>query len=72
MDTLHRLRELHLIANENDVRGGSCHSDKIAQSNLTSLVDKEVVERVRVIPGKMKRRAADQPVMYADVIRNRD
>ena len=38
------LIELHLIANENNVRGGSRHAHKVCNRNLSSLVDEKVCE----------------------------
>ena len=49
VNALDRLRQLHLVANQNDVSGAAAHSHEIAQTDLTRLVDKKVVEGIKLI-----------------------
>ncbi|MNV31812.1 hypothetical protein D3C71_1231330 [compost metagenome] len=44
MHALHRLRQLHLIAHQDDVARSHAHRDQIRHTHLTSLVDEEIVQ----------------------------
>ncbi|MNG41234.1 hypothetical protein D3C84_1302840 [compost metagenome] len=44
MHTLHRLRQLHLVAHQDDVSRSQAHRDQIRHTHLTSLVDEEVIQ----------------------------
>jgi len=46
---LNGLRQLHRVANEHDVPGGSTSSDYVSERNLASLVDKKVIELLIVL-----------------------
>src|ERR1700738_1434442 len=43
MHALHRLRELHLIADQDDVDSGACHGDEIAERYLARFVYEQII-----------------------------
>ena len=64
MHALHRLRKLHLVADENDVRGCARHGDEIAERYLSCFIDEQIVKGpALVFAAEMKHRAADKPVL---------
>src|SRR5688572_19338701 len=68
MHALHRLRQLHLVADEDDVRGGRRHRDEVAERDLARLIDEQIViGAALVLPAEMKHRAAHKPVLRRSV-----
>src|SRR5271156_4588672 len=64
MHALHRLRELHLIADEDDVGGSARHGDEVAERYLARFIDEQIIiGPALVLVAKMKPRAADKPML---------
>ena len=60
MRTLHRLFELHLITEQDQIIRASRHRDGVGQGHLPGFVDEEKIERAFPLgPGKEPGRSAD-------------
>ena len=61
VDALHRLPELHLIAEQDEVAGARAHRDQVRDGDLARLVDEEVVERLVELGAREEpRRSGDE------------
>ena len=73
MHALHRLRQLHLIADQHDVRGSARHGDEIAERYLARFIDEQIVIcPALVFAAEMKHRAADEPMLRRSIFRVKD
>ena len=69
MHALNRLRQLHLIADQNDIGGSAGHGDQVAKRNLSCFIDEQVIIFFALVfPAKMKRRAANKPVLGRSIL----
>jgi exodeoxyribonuclease-3 len=61
VNALHRLWQLHLVADQNDVPRGAGHCNEVAQRNLSGFIDNEVIKSLTlIVPAKIKDSSADE------------